>query len=454
MSEVIEGVEQVEQMDPCPICGDSGEYAHEASDCEDASYCENCEETVHVQDTTSVTVGYRSKKWCDVCVRHDTFECVRCNEPVSSNGDYRWVNDDEQACVWCVDANASFCDECDEYRWDDDESHTCGQECGCEAEKQNFSLPVVGIRQSDGGVIGGGVGKTYLRNDERMTVESPDELISDAGLSRICEAIRVHYMKFYAAYDRAYHAYNYPHRTDYNPEGLSVVELRVIRDEASKAWTAACLERDTITCRVDEIGAEWKTDRGTFPKRLKSAVYKQGQIKIDEDLLAKIGQIAREYSAPLAESVEITRDLNMDAEDFYHEDSCWWGEYKHSRCTLKSNHGFGIRTFGMSGNVTGRAWAIPMEWSEGKFTPTASNAPDAYVVFNGYGALTERAAPRVASIMFGGSSREVSVYGMGDWRMYINSEKVYLIASPDLHTEIEGTERNLRDLLPRFLYEH
>jgi hypothetical protein len=120
-----------------------------------------------------------------------------------------------------------------------------------------------------------------------------------------------------------------------------------------------------VRSAIDEIGPLWQAKRGNFTKRLSSALHKR-QIKLAPEMIAQVGNICRSHTSDNASwDVEFTRNLNLPAEDFYHEDSCWWQSYSESRCALKSWGGLGMRTFDSDGTVSGRAWVQPLnEYNE------------------------------------------------------------------------------------------
>ncbi len=127
----------------------------------------------------------------------------------------------------------------------------------------------------------------------------------------------------------------------------------------------------------------------------------------------------------------------MSAYEFGNEGSCWWGEYGDSRCALKSNGGFGLRSFsadgsGYYGGVTGRAWVLPLRWDlpeqHGNLTPTFETmTPDAFAVFNGYGDLSDYTAPRIMAHLAGWTYRKISFSCSPMW---VNSGG-YLVAPED-----------------------
>lgn len=189
-----------------------------------------------------------------------------------------------------------------------------------------------------------------------------------------------------------------------------------------------------LSYRVPELGTEWQGKRGNFAKRLSTLAYKEFGIKLTPEIMAGVGTIAREHSKPVSVRVEFTRRLNRSASYFYHSDSCWWEGYRTSRCALKTNGGLGMRTFDEWGDVSGRAWVLPLKRGMSGLRPTFDTvSPAAMVVFNEYGDLAEYAAPRILSCMTGWTYRRVSFECTP---MYVNSGG-YLIAPEAVTREYE-----------------
>ena len=159
--------------------------------------------------------------------------------------------------------------------------------------------------------------------------------------------------------------------------------------------------------QVDKVGLEWQRRDGNFTKRLGRATYNLTQRAIPAHLLTEIGNIARQHTDGKDYTLAVTRDLNLSARDFGHPGSCWWMSYKASRCVLKTNGGFGLRSFG-DGEVTGRAWVMPVKSVGYDFTPTFdAQSPDGFIVFNCYGDLSEYSAARIVAQMSGMTYRKV-----------------------------------------------
>ena len=159
--------------------------------------------------------------------------------------------------------------------------------------------------------------------------------------------------------------------------------------------------------QVDKVGLEWQRRDGNFTKRLGRATYNLTQRAIPAHLLTEIGNIARQHTDGKDYTLAVTRDLNLSARDFGHPGSCWWISYWTSRCVLKTNGGFGLRSFA-DGEVTGRAWVMPVKSVRSVFVPTFdAQSPDGFIVFNCYGDLSGYSAARIVAQMSGMTYRKV-----------------------------------------------
>lgn len=350
-------------------------------------WCRDCRDIDHTDE--QYTVGDGSERVCEGCF-DSYFTCVQCNE---RHRDTTEDLNENEVCSDCRDNYFSWCEHCDGYYrtgTGDHQHNSCGQDCSSPA--QQFRL------RNDG--------EDWLANDTRVTVTLPAGVIS--------------------------------------PEGIGDISLFM------RNWAYNNLERDdamnnfsNIAYRLSELGDKWQTKEGNFTKRLSRFAYKEHGIKVDPEVISRVGNIARDHSLPVDFALEVTRDLNLPREDFVHEESCWWTDYYQSRCALKTNGGFGLRTFrdGYNEDVPmGRAWVMPLKLagSDGLNThlPTDrlmatfnTETPAAFVVFNGYGDLEGYAPARLMAHMAGMTYRKV---GFSCEPMYVNNDSAYLVAPEEI----------------------
>jgi hypothetical protein len=365
-------------LDLYPVIADSSSV--------EVEWCENCEEPIKADVAETTGEGYV----CETCYE-DYRGCDDCGALVH----YEHMDGTllgEIICRRCYDCNYSYCHECDGvYHSDDDEEHQHGG-CDCESPAQVFTM------RNDG--------EPVLGQDERVTIALPSGVISQEGINSIVRLVM----------NQGYSIvidYNLPH-----------AETEALYEERTKWWNLA---REV----EQALGDKWQTKEGNYTKRLSKLAHKSQGLKFPPELLSQVGCIARDNSTGVDFQIEVTRDLNLPAAEFYHEDSCWWQSYSESRCALKSNGGIGMRTFSHYGQVQGRAWIMPLRLDEdGDLDPTFDSlTPDAFIVFNGYGDLQGYAPARIVAHMAGMTYRKI---GFDCSPMYVNNNSGYLVASEEI----------------------
>lgn len=344
-------------------------------------FCIDCEEPEHLASTSPARGG----RVCESCRIDEWWWCNDCNL-WNHYEEYNSTADDTGVCDWCVD-NYFYCDMCELY-YSNDSGHTHGGDDGCcESPAQVFVV---------------GTPKGPLTNDTRITVALDEGRINGAGRDAITQRMRV-----WSA--------NTP-SDEFTSAGINV--RQAVYEAAHSVG--------------DHVGWEWTGANGNFTTRLKRSLYNAYKLRIPAEVLTEIGNIANTHLTGGEHTVAVTRDLNLGAHEFHHGGSCWWSDYSYSRCTLKSNGGFGLRSFD-GPHVTGRAWVMPLKVRTDR---PASNRdyqatfdtrdPDAWVVFNGYGNLDGHMAAAVMSDLLGLPYRPVT---FGVSRMYVNSEHGYLLVA-------------------------
>jgi hypothetical protein len=394
--------------------------------------CDDCEEPLNEWSSYGTADGIV----CEGCICNYT-HCVRCEESIHT--DVASYVGEDAACDSCYTYYTSSCENCGGRYWDDNGRCCVNNDCDCEAPHQEFLVPV-----SEGSDI--------RHNDEMFTVTLPGGMISHSGLCEIgsllmnCRDDSVLMGNGESALHRASHLAHHVGNAWIDDSGAKYTTR--LRKAIYKEEIAYHERHADGTYVLDEHGC------------YKMAVHTK--TKIPADVLAKIGEIAQRNSRAIEVNVEVTRSLNLPADDFAHGSSCWWSEYGYSRCTLKNNGGFGIRSFRYRHNqiwqpsetgygrwvddtdsplfkeVSGRVWALPMVRVTNNFqvnsgwerTADALHA-DAWLVFNAYGDLDEMAGVRVAQAMTGWSSKRVSFSG-NDHRMYVNGDTAHLVARPEI----------------------
>lgn len=368
----------------------------------DVVWCESCEEPLRTESAESIGNGSHA---CESCFEDNYRSCDDCGS-VRHFDDMYYVGD-SYVCEGCINSNYSHCDECDTYYHHDYSSDHRHGGCDCDP-------PTLAVQMRHG--------EATLTEDDRVTISLPSGMISEEAMRSIVRLVQNHANDIYTAvyqslYEEVLEAGGNPYSIYENKD------LQAADAERNKWWNFAP--------EVFRMDPNWQTREGNFTKRLSKLAHKSQGLKVAPDLLTKIGNIARENSVGSDYEVEMTRDLNLPAENFYHEDSCWWQSYSESRCALKNNGGIGMRTFNDYGSVSGRAWVMPLRLVEGdRLEPTFDGlAPDAFMVFNGYGDLSGYTPARLVAQMAGMTYRKV---GFDANPMYVNNNNGYLVTSEEI----------------------
>ncbi len=307
---------------------------------------------------------------CTDCISNYSY-CDYCE--AHRRGDMTDVGD-RTYCQNCLESQCTYCHACQMWIEDCDENH--GHPCECEAPHRHFQFP------NDGhGMVSEG---------ERFTVELPKGTIDEQGLRAITNLVQ----QTINGSDNPDHQYIF-----FFPD-------------------------------MDEVGVLWQTKKGNFTRRLSSMLYKKHKFKLPPEVISEVGNLGRAHSSDAASwEVEFTRDLNRPAEDFCHDDSCWFtdGSYGASRCALKQWGGLALRTFSSTSYhdfPTGRAWVQPLN-EDLEPTHDIINA-HAYVVYNGYGEMEARyVAARIVAHLTGRTYRKIQFTASPQ---FINGESGYLVA--------------------------
>lgn len=394
-------------------------------------FCAHCGDPEHTDDL-GYTNAYHGSV-CDSCME-DFYHCSDCENYYRNTTTTYY---ESEVCEGCRGRNWHFCENCDGWRRDDDEDHyheDDESDCDCESPQLHFEI------RNDG--------DEPLANDTRTTLSLPAGIISAEGLTAI------------GSYLREFSA--------------TLTE----RDPDTGARTQPYHDYQQLSWRLEEIGEKWQAKDGSYTKRLSRFAYKAFGLKVHPEVVSQVGNIASAHSKGVEVRIETTRKFNMSAYDFYHGSSCWWQSYYEGRCALKSNGGFALRTFTESGSIAGRAWVMPLRLKDRQptfelvdntpgLTPTFETlAPDAFVIFNGYGDLDGYAGARIISHMAGMTYRKVefNCY-MNDYAnedMYVNSNAGYLVTTEEIaehytdgsltlnvdkHSNLHYTETETRELV-------
>ena len=355
--------------------------------------CHNCGGWEWDENTSEVNGSFRiDGRWrynvtvtfCDSCAE-DTAACDDCRnrfryeDLTSIDGSYT------NYCSTCVDDNLHYCEDCDEYHSEPCDAHGG---CGCVAPRLRFEFPANGAGT--------------IAQDERLPVTLPAGVVDGVGLAQIrglvWDVIRDHNR-------------NLP---EGDPARISIVGLAELV--------------------MEKVGDKWQTKQGNMTRRLSREYYKATGHKLPDGVITQVGNLARLHSSDDSTwHVEFTRDLNLSAYDFVHEDSCWWGDYSRSRCALKSWGGLALRTFGDESTcrADGRAWVQPLDQTdEGNLVPThRATTAVAFLVYNGYGDIDGYRAARIIGHLTSKSYKKIEYSASAQ---YVNGGDAFLIADESI----------------------
>lgn len=362
---------------------------------DDIVWCLDCSAPMDSEDShcNEIADGHL----CETCYDR-WYTCDRCDERVR---EVSGTLNDDLVCESCRGDAYSWCDSCGGYYQDEDsDEHQHGHGSGCcESPALEFTL------RNDG--------EEPLHNDTRVTVTLPAGVITAEGMAAISQYL---WRYGYEQYD------SQSRDPEHNTEEALARQRNYLKLSAQNALVAA-------------LGCTWQTRQGNFTKRLSRHAFKTYGLKLPPEIVSQIGCIAREHSTAVDYHLEVTRNLNLSASEFGNAGSCWWGGYEESRCALKSNGGFGMRTFATidgeacAHEVTGRAWMLPLTKDGETFKPTFNTHPDAFAVFNGYGILSGYAPARVLAHMAGMTYRKIN---FDCSPMFVNGGSGYLVAPEEI----------------------
>lgn len=330
-----------------------------------------CWECSDWTDVDRMVTIHNDEMVCEDCQCNMYSKCRICRYFFPDDAVHHVEDSDEPFCTSCRDRHVEYCDYCEEYTYYGHE-HEEIDACDCEAPHKRFRFPANG----DGTVA----------NGERLQVTLPAGTIDDAGL-------------------------------------YAIRNLLVANVEDKPGLGYQHSRHSIVNTTMEAIGDTWHGKKGNYTRRLSRELYSKHKVKLPDGVLTEVGNLARSHSSDTSEwAVEFTRDLNMSAEDFYHEDSCWWQSYFKSRCALKSWGGLAIRTFDEHDNVMGRAFIQPLD---ADYHPTHDTLnAHSYVVFNCYGDIDQAKAARIVAHL---TSRTYRKIGMEVEEQYINGNSGWLV---------------------------
>jgi hypothetical protein len=187
---------------------------------------------------------------------------------------------------------------------------------------------------------------------------------------------------------------------------------------------------------LDEVGLEWTSKAGNWPKRFAKVMKKRGHV-FTNDYLSQIGKIARE-SCILSKGTEliVTTNFNWTPGKYGDGGSCFWGCRSASKVILKGLNSYAILLHGEEDSPIARCWCSPYEQS--------------YVVYNCYSREGEPINLVSFSRMLSDTFNmpyyrdiELTCDGMEEGPLWINGGRGYIIGDQSV-SEISEVDFNYR----------
>lgn len=168
---------------------------------------------------------------------------------------------------------------------------------------------------------------------------------------------------------------------------------------------------------INGVELVWKTEEGTYPKRIRRLLYKRG-IKLAPKQVSEIGNIAREYSL-LKQSFtyDYTDNFNWERGEFGDAGSCFWTDRENAKSVMMDNGFEAFRVYKNEDEGMARCWVKRY----GNFI----------IAFNGYGIETRHLAEmiRVAEGLEQSIQIGLTNNGCCDGLLYINNGEGYAIGN-------------------------
>lgn len=177
---------------------------------------------------------------------------------------------------------------------------------------------------------------------------------------------------------------------------------------------------------MDEIGTEWTTKHGNWPKRFAKVFKHQRQQKFSSDFLSRVGKIARESCImSTGKELVITKDFSWNPGTYGDNSSCYWGCRSGAKKILEMSSSFALLIHGDNNLPLGRAWCTPYH--------------EHYIVFNAYAvggqSITIVTFARALSDIFNYPyyrNVELSCKHTTEGPLWINAGKGYIVGSQEV----------------------
>lgn len=181
------------------------------------------------------------------------------------------------------------------------------------------------------------------------------------------------------------------------------------------------IEKSGLPALPEDWQWTWQVERGEYRGKFttRAAAYwrKEHDVKVDQSVLTELGNIARAHTETSATyTFEFVNRLDWNRGDFGDPNSCLWTMYANGRMSMQDNGVWAVRFYDEQGKGYARAWFyVVTDW---------------YIVWNGYGLMTQVIA-RVVSQFLSLNYKQIDLsnYGEDAGAVYINGGTGYAIGT-------------------------
>lgn len=179
------------------------------------------------------------------------------------------------------------------------------------------------------------------------------------------------------------------------------------------------------------VGTDWVVQKGelngTLPKRLSSYFYKFSDVRLDNDILSRLGNYAGKFYATKTKDfyIDFVTSFKWKAGTFGEDkNSCFWSSHARAKDMIKGVDGMAFRFFGENSrllvNGKARSWIIPL-------------FENVYIQFNGYGIeLCQQAEILKQFLKLECKKIRFTNQGSETGELYINGGNAYLHAESNI----------------------
>jgi hypothetical protein len=222
-----------------------------------------------------------------------------------------------------------------------------------------------------------------------------------------------------------------------NTEVVSVSALETIKKILQEnlitidRYGARLIEEKDLKHIFNEIGTDWMSKQGSWPKRFAKVFKKRRNQKFGNNLLSKIGQIARDScNLSQCESLTVTKDFDWTPGLYGDTSSCFWTSRSGAKFILRDADALALLLYGDSHRPMGRAWCVPYG--------------NDYIIFNAYARegepITIVSFARILSDTFGFDCYRDIIFTnreMEDGPLWINGGLGFIVGNQNVSTITE-----------------